>query len=208
MKRSSVALVLGVALVIAASAPVLAVFAGRHTWFQARTSVYGDCPGSFATWSGPYGGVLVLNSECTDPSTSADATIRVRPRCAADNENMSCYFSKGGLTALGFDHKIGTYCQGGSPGWDVEAPGGNVWRFACSGGTHVALSWAPGWERITFSAGDAQQLAGSTTFAFDGSIKPFFMQVLQDEQGCTKLDNLRINGVFIRSGAPGTKVTC
>lgn len=208
MKRSVLAVLIGVTLAVLVTAPVYGVFAGRGTYFAAKTSLYGDCPGSFATWTGPKGGALVLDNECTDPSVSSDATIHVRPRCAGDNENMSCYFSKGGLTALGFDHKIGTYCQGGAPGWDVEAPGGNVWRFACSSGTHTPLSWAPGWERITFSASDAQQLAGSTPFAFDGSIKPYFMQVLQDEQGCTELDNLRINGVVIKRGPAGSHVNC
>ncbi|HEY8135746.1 MAG TPA: hypothetical protein VIF08_06855 [Candidatus Limnocylindrales bacterium] len=208
MKRSPVALLVAVALVLVVAAPSLAAWAGRGTNMYARTSVYGDCPGSFATWTGPRGGALVLNSECTDPSTSADATLVVSPRCAHDKMNLSCYFSRGGLTALGFDHKVGTYCQGGSPGWDVEAPGGNVWRFACSAGTHTPISSAPGWERITFSAADAQQLAGATPFVFDGSIKPFFMQVLQDEQGCTTLDNLRINGFKIKKGAAGSHATC
>ena len=50
-----------------------------------------------------------------------------------------------------------------------------------------------GWEWISFSATDAQQLAGSTPFVFDGSITPTFLQVLQDEQGSTTLDNLWVS---------------
>ena len=45
MKRSTVALLVAVALLLVMAAPALGVWAGRHTWFNAKTSVYGDCAG-------------------------------------------------------------------------------------------------------------------------------------------------------------------
>jgi hypothetical protein len=188
---------LGLTIAFGALAAVAAAI-GPAGSLSAHTSLYdpvGDCfadnPASSAAWTGGAGLVdtpnrkgkaaqgLVLTKACsTSIDSSSDATIFPIAHVGA-------------LLGLGFAHKLDTACTGGSPGWDVETDT-DVWRFACASGTHSTAGMPTGWEWITFAATDAQHLAGTTNFAF-GSITPTFLQVLQDEQGSTTLDNLWVD---------------
>ena len=106
------------------------------------------------------------------------------------------------LSALGFDHKLGTYCTNGSPRFDVETVAGGVYAFGCASGVHTTAGMPTGWERITFSNADVQVLGGLGWPGFGAATaKLSFLQVLQDEAGTTVLDNLKVNAISI--GKPG-----
>jgi hypothetical protein len=117
---------------------------------------------------------------------SMASTVPYPPGASADNTILGVDGIS--LTALGFDHKIGTACTGGSPRWSIETTEGGSFAFGCSSGTHTDLG--NGWERITFSDADVQSLSGDAWPGFDGDAMLSFLQVLQDEAGSTTLDNL------------------
>jgi hypothetical protein len=124
------------------------------------------------------------------PGASADATVK----------NVKGVT----LTSLGMDHMVGSYCTNGSPRWDVETSNGGVYGVGCASGTHSTAGMPKGWERITFSNADFQNLSGPAFTGFGtAGAKLDFLQLLQDEAGVTVVDNLNINGTVI--GAKNAK---
>jgi hypothetical protein len=135
-----------------------------------------------------HGLILSISATVTyPPGASADATITKVDGVV--------------LSSLSFEHKIGTYCTNGSPRFDVETQDGGVYAYGCASGTHtpIAGSGSPGWEKITFSCADQQNLSGPTTCAFGKALS--FLQLLQDEGGSSTNDNLALNGHVM--GKPG-----
>jgi hypothetical protein len=131
--------------------------------------------------------VLLLSQLVTfPPGASADATIT--------NVDGTV------LTSLGMDHMLGTACTNGSPRWDVETTNGGVYGVGCASGTHSTAGMPAGWERITFSNADFQNLSGPafTGFGTTGATLSF-LQLLQDEAGVAVVDNLNVNGTVIGS---------
>src|SRR5581483_1575571 len=111
MQRLLVILGIGLSGALLLALPASASVGGP---LAARTSVFNaaSCPGSKSFWN--QSNVLVLYKHCsTSVDASADATIKP-------------IANVGVLNKLGFDHKIGTQCTGGSPRWDVEDANGGV----------------------------------------------------------------------------------
>ncbi len=96
------------------------------------------------------------------------------------------------LTSLGFDVKNGTYCGAGAPRFNVYTTSGVYYFFGCTYGTHTDLG--NGWTRVTFTNADAFPSDGTTVFPGFGSTTVTNIEIVQDEQGSTTLDNIQING--------------
>lgn len=107
------------------------------------------------------------------------------------------------VSALGFDVKDGGYCGAGAPRFNVYS-GTRYWFFGCTSGAHAPA--APGWTRVTFSpadgvpAGDWGPLTSSTVVDK--------IEIVQDEQGQTVLDNVRIDGETQGNPPPAPKPVC
>lgn len=118
------------------------------------------------------------------PGASADATIK--PVVGVT------------LATLGMDHLVASYCTNGSPRYSVELSNGGSYAFGCASGLHAV--GGDGWETITFLDGDVQVLSGPPWPGFSPVTGETltFLQLLQDEEGTTVVDNLVVNGVPIK----------
>lgn len=118
------------------------------------------------------------------PGASADATITP---VVGDT-----------LATLGMDHLVASYCTNGSPRYSVELSNGGSYAFGCASGLHAV--GGDGWETITFQNGDVQVLGGPAWPGFSPATGETltFLQLLQDEEGTTVVDNLVVNGVAIK----------
>jgi hypothetical protein len=138
--------------------------------------------------SANYGLVLQKNAP-TSANLAAGADIVGRPN--------------GPLTALGFDVKQGGACGAGAPRFNVFS-GSDYWFFGCAYGTHTAA--APGWDRVTFGAADG--IPAGNQGPLTSSTVVDKIEIVQDEQGQTTLDNIRIDGETQGNPAPPPPRVC
>lgn len=95
------------------------------------------------------------------------------------------------LTELNFD--VNGYCGAGAPRFNVVTSDNVTHFFGCVYGTHTTL--ANGWTHVVFTPGQGlPAIAPGTTVQS--------INLVQDEQGTTHLDNISINDQVI--GGPAT----
>jgi hypothetical protein len=97
------------------------------------------------------------------------------------------------LTEFGFDYN--GYCGAGAPRFNVYTTAGTYYFFGCSYGVHTSLG--NGWTRVLFSNADAAPAGGATVFPGFGNAVVTRIEIVMDEEGKTKLDNIDVNGILV-----------
>lgn len=102
------------------------------------------------------------------------------------------------LRELGFDYT--GYCGAGAPRFNVytNKEAGEGYFVGCLSGTATPIESRAGWFRVRFGEEDFIPFGGETDpFAY-GTTRIDQMEIIMDETGKVTLDNIDINGKFIK----------
>lgn len=187
---------------LAALAAFPAAAAGTYTLtpstFVGTAAQCGGTPGT------PGGVVARWDTTVGNPAPSLDLEKNVPTTDCSSAGAMVNGVSGVTLTELNFD--VMGYCGAGAPRFNVTTTAGNTYFFGCAHGTHTDLG--NGWTHVVFSPADASP-QNATNPPFTSAMTVQSIELIQDEQGQTHLDNISINNQVITGPAtPASADAC